>query len=924
MNFIYSNNYINKNIYKVFSQYFFYNLYYKIKSFMNKATLDINYSNLNYLEYFNSYFFYLKDDKFDGNIKFLNKNVILKFRIKGDNIIIKFNNIVVNSNSFCLNLDNNDNFEIFIHNDINKSNRCRLVLFDLYICSNVEYKSLLNSIVLFNNDLTNKNLISYEEINVVCGNYSNYYSLFDSTRDNVYFEKDIINQQFDLIEINNKKNTTFNNLTSINRNYIDFVASKISDGIIINRKQLKKLFPKIIIEDNESNILIKHEGENYLLKEFISKYLKENDEENYLINKIKIIDKKLTNCELLILVHIGNSEIGYKIVKKLVNIKDNKKNDFVYAFNFNNDLDEVFRNRMFVTIKKYFGKYIISETNNFGNDIIPSLLLYNYIENIENIENKYILKLQTKRAVNFLEENINVLINNNISELINILDNNLQIDSFGTFKYLMKMDIYNSEIITKSLKNNNLYFFDDFSDIKYISDLYYEIALDKIAQIKKFIPEKFNYSNYINFDTTIDTSKNLKYFKIDLIERYLKYGFKLNVNVNRNEQPYNFFGGTMFLCRKKVFDNILKNNFHLIKASIINNFYYDNNIFFEKSPIHSLERLFGYGYKNKEIMEYKGQSNILLSYACHISSENDIHLINYHLELFLKNNFISTLIVGFSSSISDDLISEKIIKNNKIILKKYNNVGLDMYKHFNNLNNIKYDEYEYVFFINDSIIFIKDIDYIFSYVRFNNYYDFLSLLNSYERKLHYPSFFWIMKPNIVSNFLKVYSKNFKIIIKNKRKLIDIIEIGLTNKLKDKFRCISFYNINSGYDRNIHFDNKFYEFLEKTGYPIIKKTLLYYYLTPQLNKLYGESQLSIIDFFKKIEKKIYDFNYKDYLELNQDITNFSEEQCYKHYFNSGFYEHRKCDKNNVKIYNDIMISFLSNNKNYNYEKFKKFI
>ena len=101
---------------------------------------------------------------------------------------------------------------------------------------------------------------------------------------------------------------------------------------------------------------------------------------------------------------------------------------------------------------------------------------------------------------------------------------------------------------------------------------------------------------------------------------------------------------------------------------------------------------------------------------------------------------------------------------------------------------------------------VKDIDYIFSYLRFNISYDFYSLINSYERKLHYPSFFWIMNPRIVNKFLRVYSENYDVIINSKRKLIDVIEISFTNKIKDKYRCMSFYTVNNSYNKNIHFDD----------------------------------------------------------------------------------------------------------------------
>ena len=78
----------------------------------------------------------------------------------------------------------------------------------------------------------------------------------------------------------------------------------------------------------------------------------------------------------------------------LKSIKDINKRKYLYAFNFNNNLERNILENTYSLINKYFKNYIISETNNFGNDIIPSLLLYNHIVDIENLDIKYILKIQ--------------------------------------------------------------------------------------------------------------------------------------------------------------------------------------------------------------------------------------------------------------------------------------------------------------------------------------------------------------------------------------------------------------------------------------------------------------------------------------------------------------------------------------------------
>ena len=923
----------------------------------NISTLDINYSNLNYLEYYNSFFFYLKDKNTNGVINILNKNVILKFKVIGSNISIKFNNkIIENVEELNINVTENDILQILIFK--NNFNYCHLVLYNIYIYCNDDYLKLLNSVISFNNNTKNNNIISYEEINLINNNDADFYNLFDPNRDNIFIEKDIILQQEDLFinDLNQNKLLDNNIIQSntdnyiiqnkildnniiqskildnnivqnkildykpqINKKFVEFISRNILDGIIVNRNQITKLFPDVKIIDKIDGIFIEINGEKIILKEFINKYVK-NIDINYFFNNVKVIDKNLINSELIFLIHIGNLHIGKKIINKINSLKN--KNDYFFAFNFNNDLEGEKVNKIFAYIKNNFKKFIIIQTNNFGNDILPSLILFNYLHNVELLEFKYVLKIQTKKNKKFFSDNLNILINDEIDDLLSFINNNNQIDSIGAHRYLLKIDKYNSKIIYKNFDNKNMYFLDDYSDIMYLFYLDFNTASSNIEEIKKYIPENFNFTNLVYFDTNLNIEK--KYCKIDLIKKYIEYGHKLNININKIYQPYNFFGGTMFLCKKQVFLDIINKNFDIIKSAAINNFYYDNNIFYNNSPIHSIERLFGYGYENIEIMPPHQDFKLLLSYACHINNETDFNLINYHLEMFLSKGLIQKIIFGYSSDLEKNIIDNKLLNDPRIIKNKYNNIGLDMYKHYNNLKSFDTSKFTYTILINDSIIFLKDINYIFSFLKFNYYHDFYSLINSYEKKLHYPSFFWIMNNDIIKIFIKNYSKNIKNIIYSKRNLIDIIEIEFTNKIKDIFKCKSFYSVNNDYVRNIHFDDKFYDFIQKTGYPIIKKTLLYYYLTPSLYKQFENSQLYVTDFFtNNVKNKIVDFKYKDYLKLNPDITDFNKEYCEKHFISNGFFEHRRCALDDYQIKNKKLINNIIDNPNF-YFKIKKLL
>jgi hypothetical protein len=868
---------------------------------MISNNLDITYNNVYNITYNNSHFFYIKNNNKEGVINIINKKVIISFRLKGNNITIKYNNInILIKEIMNININLNDTLQIIINKDLNSDllSTCNLVLYDISITTNNDYLLLKNSIELFNSNITNKNIISYEEI-CLNNNYTNFYTFYDSNRHNMYIEKDIIDQQIKKNNMNNK-------------DYIDWVYNNFSSGIIINREQLKKIFPNIIIDDT-LNII--YNNEKYTLTNFINKYVYNNLD---IINNINLILKNnLVDSDLLILIHVGNIELGNNIINRLI-LK--KNNNFLYAFNFNNTLNKDDLSASYSLISNNFINYIITTTNNYGNDIIPSLFLYNYITNTEKIKIKYILKIQTKKNKKNFDDNINTLVTENIPYLINILNNNNQIDSIGTNKYLYKIDSFNLNLIEKVINNKNLNFKDDFSDILYLFNLNFKKFNKKIEIIKKFIPTKFNFINYIFYNNIKISDKNNKYLKIDLIKNYItsEYLSPNNYfkNINKNINPYTFFAGTMFLCKDKIFNNIITNSNNLIKASIINNFYYDNNIFYNNSPIHAIERLFGYEYNNIEISNYNYNQKILISYACYINNEKDVKFLNYHLELLLSTNHVDTLILGYSGNINYNYLINNIYKNNKIIINEYDNIGLDLYKHYNNLIKYDYDRYNYIYLINDSIIFLKNIDYIFDFTYFNNNYDFLSLINSYEKKLHYPSFFWIMKPKIINKFIKTYKKKYNDIINNKINLIDIIEINFTNKLKDKYNCISIYTVSHNYNKNIHFDNNFYNFIKQTNYPIIKKSLLYYYLPSSLFKSYKNSGKELIDFFSNININECNINYEDYKKLNTDIIVLNKDKCNKHFFKIGFYEHRKCDKDNIEILNEKMTDFIKNNINYN--------
>ena len=108
-------------------------------------------------------------------------------------------------------------------------------------------------------------------------------------------------------------------------------------------------------------------------KEECKKYLK--------IVYENIINKNDVNIfKLLIIVHIGSYELGIEIINKFINTGIN--DTYLYCFNINDDINNDGNNDVNILIETNFKNYIISSTINFGNDIIPSLLLYDYVNKL--------------------------------------------------------------------------------------------------------------------------------------------------------------------------------------------------------------------------------------------------------------------------------------------------------------------------------------------------------------------------------------------------------------------------------------------------------------------------------------------------------------------------------------------------------------
>ncbi len=255
-------------------------------------------------------------------------------------------------------------------------------------------------------------------------------------------------------KIKNNKNGLDIDLDFISKAYktqkpIELINRHNFSNIIMHPKQLINLFNNIII--NKDTIIYDNITYNYY--DFIKKIT------NYDINTIidltiKCETNLLKQTDLLLLVYIGNENIGNILIEKIKKYK--LIQDFAIVFIINNKIN--------ITIVD-FNNYAIYKSNEFGNDIVPTLLVYSLIKDLNF---KYIIKLHTKNNT-FFTRATDYLLDKSLEELLKKKYNNcntishsycnIKLDRFNLnlykkYKNLIKNEYFS--VATIFLINNNI------------------------------------------------------------------------------------------------------------------------------------------------------------------------------------------------------------------------------------------------------------------------------------------------------------------------------------------------------------------------------------------------------------------------------------------------------------------------------------
>jgi len=281
---------------------------------------------------------------------------------------------------------------------------------------------------------------------------------------------------------------------------------------------------------------------------------------------------------------------------------------------------------------------------------------------------------------------------------------------------------------------------------------------------------------------------------------------------------------------------------------------------------------------------------ILALIANHTNSQ-----IKYNISLnnisLIKDYVTDICIIDTKNELYAQKLNNDIIKlYNNIIQYIYldNNHYYDFGKWINTLQNIDYKKYDYILFLNDSVILSYEIKNYFVYIEnvMKSDTQLYAYNDSSQVKYHYQSYLFLLNINSVPTFIHFFESR-KNNITDLCSLVENIELNMCEIVKNH-DC--FLKIADEYNslKNIHWENEqLYEYLlSKKIIAIIKLKRIFYIQKTFKLTIYGHS----IDNF--------DYNY--YKTKYADLSNLTDSELLQHFINIGQYEGRKFNQELITI------------------------
>jgi hypothetical protein len=300
-----------------------------------------------------------------------------------------------------------------------------------------------------------------------------------------------------------------NNSLKINLNLVSIIYEyKTKEEVILNlyinnfniiyhQNQIFNLYKNIQITNNN----VYYKNTCYEMKKFIN----EIDDYSYDYFKELTFQKEKENInknqENLIILFIGNIVIGKYILHKIINYKK------IENFNLAICCKYIFIEEIHQYIKKNHN-YILYSSNELGNDIVPSLLVW---DNLKDRNYKNIIKIHTKSNINILNKSLDFLLTKRIDELQ--LLKNKDCSCIGNTYIHIKKDDFNKKLLNE---NEEL--------IKHNYFVPYSIFLteDKILN-KVLLFFKKNYKNIFLQNMYDSNMINKDYSYVHFMERLFGY-----------------------------------------------------------------------------------------------------------------------------------------------------------------------------------------------------------------------------------------------------------------------------------------------------------------------------------------------------------------------------------------------------------------
>ncbi|ADO67303.1 hypothetical protein crov270 [Cafeteria roenbergensis virus] len=713
------------------------------------------------------------------NITLVNStnNILFIGLLQNFNLFLKYIN---NSNIYVILNDKIDTIPLYIIETLN------YYTCSIYVNSNELYKKLNNSIKINLSDFFIVNDTLYNDVLPV-KNIDNLIN--NSSHDNLI--KDNLIDYFTVpkLSLNKIKKHFYFDVNLINKIYkirlYDFIKKYkmigIEEGYIINKYQIELFYKNVIFHNKE----IELNKITYSYGDFITKYIY-NQSFDDLFNRIyrKTTNILNTTVTSIILIHIGDLTKGEYILNKILDFK-NTNNILLLITSI---IPLKISNKL---------NYILYELNNIGNDLIPSLKIFN--DNYSKFNFKYVLKIHTKHNQIFNELTDFFLIN--YDNLINVMEDNHQIDFITKHKYCynIEKDCYNKKITNKIIINKNLFF----------------CAI------------------------------------------------------------------SFFIGKKDIFIKNLNKVAFLFKPSLLNCFYYDNIMFINNSPVHTIERVISSSSNIYTMENIVSNERIGLCMAVHQPiRNNDINLLILEYNINNLKHDLIDIYIYYSGYISPTFKNK--FNNVKFVLSNNNNLDFGKHFHFYKEYSKKYKRF---ILTNDSIIYLENLKPFYNYIVHNNY-DLIGYLESHEINTHYQSWLYFLSKKAFDILYFKYSS----------KKSHYIELNFMKEIANRncyYKAIT--------NNNIFFNKSVYDvFYKKYNFRVLKKKQVFLTISKYIYNLIEIDKLPEINI--KLNKLPDDFTFKNYLKYNNDLINLNNLKLKEHFLSKGLYEFRKYTSNNVEIIN----------------------